>query len=76
MKRYTIKFTDVGRNKKSWELQADNVSDRTLMRSIRSNGQLASRDVWLSQDDNANGGFIIAGMRAVGRYDFLPNTPE
>lgn len=60
-----VKFTDVGRNKASWEAECKNeLTYHFLLKQVRSRGMINSRDIEFID------GHILAGMRLVGNYEF------
>jgi len=65
-----LHFEEVGRQKKSWHLDAsdwDALTDRKIMASIRNSGALMSRDIEYTLCADSGAGSVYAGMRPVGR---------
>lgn len=75
-----LKFVDVGRNKKSWEVEVpdspDHMTNSAIAKSIRKSHSLASRDLEWEIDLDAGVGAVFAGMRRVGSIEVLaPVSP-
>lgn len=65
----TIHFLNVGRDKKSWNAEVPDLSDRTLINQIRRQGALMSRDIDFNWNNADDGGVIYVGMfRNVGKF--------
>lgn len=63
----TVKFENVGRDKKTWSADVSSLSDAELIRSIRKQGALASRDIafeWSEEGTSAQ--IYVGGFRCVG----------
>lgn len=58
-----VKFTEVGRGKKTWEEEIADPSQDFLEAAVMMSGALMSRDI------TCEDGVIYAGLRAVGRYE-------
>jgi hypothetical protein len=70
-----IYFADVGRGKRAWTLDlpgaVDDLGDGhlfSMLRSIKSNGGLASKCIDIAIDSTGCAGFIAAGFHTVGRW--------
>lgn len=63
-----IKFIDVGRDKKCWEAEIpcvdESISIAAILKSIRKNKAIMSRDVEITDD----GGIFVGGLRKVGEW--------
>jgi hypothetical protein len=59
-----VKFTDVGRLKKSWEVETKEIDYNFLYRQVKKNGALHSSDL-----DFYDNGTITAGGRRVGMFE-------
>lgn len=65
----TVQFENVGRNKKSWTADIEEINGDLLMRQIRKHGALGSRDVSFLWDDDTNEGVVVVGgFRQVGTF--------
>jgi hypothetical protein len=69
----TVEFTEVGRNAKSWTARIAE-SEEAIVREARRGGSLMSSDVWLSAGEFVNHGYIMAGMRPVGKFRIVTET--
>lgn len=58
-----VKFSDVGRNKRTWEEEIADPSQDFLEAAVMMSGALMSRDIACLD------GKIFAGMRSVGTYE-------
>lgn len=72
----TVRFTNVGRDKKSWDetipLNAHGeIPESSLVRSIKDHHALASRDI----DFDDMGGIWVGGLRKVGDFEIIGVTP-
>lgn len=68
-----IQFRNVGRDKKTWTADVADVSDEVLIRQIRREGALMSRDIDVLWNDSHTGGAIYVGIwRKVGDFVVLP----
>lgn len=64
----TVHFTDVGRDKQTWDVEVKSLSDSVLMREIRVKRALHSRDVEFVWDETGIQATIwVGGFRKVGR---------
>lgn len=63
----TVHFSDVGRDKKSWDAEVQSLSDAMLIREIRKQGALMSRSIDFAWDDSGDYARILVGLfRQVG----------
>jgi len=65
-----LHFENVGRQKKSWHLDADDwdaLTDQMILWSIQHSGALMSRDIEYNLCADTGSGAIYAGMHPVGR---------
>lgn len=69
-----VLFTDVGRDKRTWNLLCEKVTGTVLWESIKRRGGLMSRDVEFDMDPEGNG-MIFAGMNCVGRFKVFEDAP-
>lgn len=73
MSKLTIKFRNVGRGKSCWTSILDPPSNELIMREIRLYGELASRDVDATiDDDGIHGRIFVGGFRKVGTFTCRP----
>lgn len=67
-----IQFKEVGRNKKTWTAEVNELSESALLREIKKSGALMSRGVDVVLDDGDTSGLIIVGgWRTVGTFEIL-----
>jgi hypothetical protein len=65
----TIHFEKVGRGKKSWDSEITGaVTHQFLLREIRRNNALISRDIDFYVAEDGTSGKIFAGLRSVGTF--------
>lgn len=68
-----VEFTNVGRGKKSWTQELDDVDHDSLLSSVLKHGALMSRDIEFAEDPDSNlGKVIVGGFRVVGSFRLLP----
>lgn len=79
MKRFTVKFEEVGALKKSWTLEVDELSHHALAHSVRQNQALMSRGIdfpiagiTYKAGDSVDG-LVTAGDRVVGKFTATQN---
>lgn len=65
-----VVFVGVGRNKKGWEVEIDNPTEKRLAMEVSMSGALMSRDIVCTQ------GQIFAGVRPVGLYTVDGEIPD
>jgi hypothetical protein len=64
-----IHFRNVGREKKCWQSEVDDLSDDTVLAEIRKANALRSQGIDLSWNSEGTGGAIYVGLfRKVGDY--------
>jgi len=69
MNKFAVKFTEVGRDKKSWvKLIKTLPTDCDLINEIKRSQALASSNIDVAD------GFIFAGVRCVGKYEITEVT--
>lgn len=68
MKPYLVKFTDVGRDKKTWEQEFDKLTYASLIRSVRARSALLSSNVEFDLESQQ---IIVGGFRVVGKIELL-----
>lgn len=65
----SIKFTDVGRNKKTWTADIENSFD-AIETEVNKSGALKSRNIEAVHGSKTNG-LIFAGAGIVGRFEVV-----
>lgn len=68
MKPYLVKFTDVGRDKRSWEQEFDELTYESLVSSVRARSALLSSNVEFDLESQQ---IIVGGFRVVGKIELL-----
>jgi hypothetical protein len=73
----TLKFKDVGRDKRSFEMRVRHMYESGLANRIRSAAGLMSRDVDIEFDGNS-GVVLVGGFRQVGTFTIeeAPNAAD
>lgn len=67
-----VQFTDVGRDKKTWESEIDDISHSSLLKQIRLHAVVMSRDVEFTLNESEDGGaVVVGGVRTIGHYKIL-----
>lgn len=74
-----IEFANVGRSKATWTEEFEEGADgmlvgADLIRSIRRNGRLMSREIDAGEASGGNSGLIFAGMHPVGTWCVVPDA--
>jgi hypothetical protein len=65
----TIIFHDVGRGKLCWKEEVESLSDKTLLKCIKSRHALASNTVeFYWNEDQCSGTIVVGGFRTVGTF--------
>jgi len=67
--KYKVKFIEVGRDKKSWEITMPTLCGDTMIKSVRKSGALMSFEIDV-ECYHGGTGWIYAGMRNVGKIEW------
>ncbi len=71
----TIKYTEVGRDKKSWEKSFKSVDEDQIAMEAKRGAGLMSGEVDAELNDMGSGGFIlVGGWRTVGSFAVITNA--
>ena len=69
-----VRFENVGRDRKTWEVELCEIDYPSLYQAVKKKKALASKEIdfdWIGNDDTK--GIVLAGGREVGRFTILPN---
>lgn len=88
MNTVRVKFTDVGREHRTWEADLPPIKDGTLgewaywhsrwSKNVRTTARLMSHniDIEPSEENDNKSGTIAAGFRVIGRFEILEQEKE
>lgn len=72
-----VRFSEVGRDKRSWESELADLSYGELLRAVKKAGALGSRGIDFDFNDETQRGLIwVGGFRPVGAFEVLPDAPS
>lgn len=72
MDKFHVTFTDVGRNKRSWEAELP-LTESAFIRSIKLHSALMSQGIEI---DFKRGWIIVGGFRVVGHFEIIKQGQE
>lgn len=70
-----VTFTDVGRDKRTWTAEIDELTDAALVRSIRKSALLSS-GIDVEFETPTSGLVIVGGLRVVGRFQAVNENEQ
>ena len=68
-----VKFTGVGRNKRSWEAATSKLDYTWLLNQVKRKGGLLSSNIEFDYLEATGKGAIYAGWRVVGTFEATPD---
>lgn len=73
-KQFTIHFKDVGREKRTWDHEADKITEAVLTRAVHEKRAIASREPEFMLDEDGNGK-IFCWFHTCGTFTIQVNGP-